>query len=61
MAEYPKQLDEDWVALLDNTSGKVYYANVKTKVTQWKIPELKTKQAGFSLFLALSLCLSVSL
>ena len=42
MAEYPKHLSEDWVALFDTKTNKEYYANTKSKTTQWTLPnELK--------------------
>jgi hypothetical protein len=46
MSEYPKHLSEDWVALFDTKSKKEYYANTKSKVTQWTLPdELKPRNA----------------
>lgn len=42
MSEYPKHLSEDWVALFDTKTNKEYYANTKSKITQWTLPnELK--------------------
>jgi hypothetical protein len=42
--EYPKQLNEDWIILFDKKTKKEYYANVKAKLTQWTLPDLKPKE-----------------
>jgi hypothetical protein len=46
MSEYPKHLSEDWIALFDTKTNKEYYANTKSKITQWTLPnELKSNNA----------------
>ena len=35
----PKRIGGDWVESLDESSGKTYYANIKTKETRWEYPE----------------------
>mmetsp|Transcript_26353 Transcript_26353/g.42683 ORF Transcript_26353/g.42683 Transcript_26353/m.42683 type:complete len:764 (-) Transcript_26353:552-2843(-) len=39
MSTKARRVGGDWVESVDNSSGKVYYANMKTKETSWTMPE----------------------
>eukprot|EP00937_MAST-01D_sp_MAST-1D-sp2_P002590 g2590.t1 len=41
----PKRIGGDWVQSKDEGSGKIYYANIKTKETRWEYPE-ELKEGG---------------
>ena len=41
-----KRIGGDWVESVDKATGKVYYANTKTKETSWKFPAELSATAG---------------
>ena len=42
----PKRIGGDWVQSTDQSTGKTYYANIKTKETRWDYPEELKDAAG---------------
>ncbi|CAM8968239.1 unnamed protein product [Rhodiola kirilowii] len=48
----PVPVSEEWVETLDETSGRMYYYNKRTQISQWERPEslrIKDTQAGVNL------------